>query len=58
MSCSGVDKTSLKLRNEIGIDIIACECDYPHSDCFWPDAPPDDRGGGDGRAGLLDERAD
>ena len=33
------DKTSLKLRHEIGIDIIAWECDYPHSDCFWPDAP-------------------
>jgi hypothetical protein len=31
--------TSLKLRNEIGIDIIAWECDYPHSDSFWPDAP-------------------
>ena len=25
--------------HEIGIDIIAWECDYPHSDCFWPDAP-------------------
>ena len=23
----------------IGIDIIAWECDYAHSDCFWPDAP-------------------
>ena len=33
------DKTSLKLRHEIGIDNIAWECDYPHSDCFWPDAP-------------------
>ena len=33
------DKTSLRLRHEIGIDIIAWECDYPHSDCFWPDAP-------------------
>ena len=30
---------SLKLRHEIGIDIISWECDYPHSDCFWPDAP-------------------
>lgn len=29
----------MKLRHEIGIDIIAWECDYPHSDCFWPDAP-------------------
>jgi len=21
------------------MDIIAWECDYPHSDCIWPDAP-------------------
>jgi AraC-like DNA-binding protein len=26
---NGTDKTSLKLRHEIGIDIIAWECDYP-----------------------------
>jgi hypothetical protein len=26
------------MRKEIGIDNIAWECDYPHSDCFWPDA--------------------
>ena len=39
MTCYVTDKTSLKLRHEIGIDIIAWECDYPHSDCFWPDAP-------------------
>jgi hypothetical protein len=39
LACYVTDKTSLKLRHEIGIDIIAWECDYPHSDCFWPDAP-------------------
>jgi hypothetical protein len=39
LACYVTDPTSLKLRHEIGIDIIAWECDYPHSDCFWPDAP-------------------
>jgi hypothetical protein len=39
LACYVTDKTSLKLRHEIGIDNIAWECDYPHSDCFWPDAP-------------------
>ncbi|WP_036508113.1 amidohydrolase family protein, partial [Nocardia aobensis] len=39
MACYVTDKTSLKLRHEIGIDIIAWECDYPHSDSLWPDAP-------------------
>ena len=39
LACYVTDKTSLKLRREIGIDNIAWECDYPHSDCFWPDAP-------------------
>jgi predicted TIM-barrel fold metal-dependent hydrolase len=37
--CYITDPTSLKLRREIGIDIIAFEVDYPHSDCLWPDAP-------------------
>ena len=25
--------------SEIGVDIIAFETDYPHSDSLWPDAP-------------------
>jgi hypothetical protein len=33
------DPVSLKVRADIGIDIIAWECDYPHSDSIWPDAP-------------------
>jgi hypothetical protein len=33
------DPVSLKVRHDIGIDIIAWECDYPHSDSIWPDAP-------------------
>src|SRR5690606_14191973 len=37
--CYVTDPTSLKLRHEIGIDNIAWECDYPHSDSLWPGAP-------------------
>jgi predicted TIM-barrel fold metal-dependent hydrolase len=39
VACYVTDRTSLKLRHEIGIDNIAWECDYPHSDSLWPDAP-------------------
>jgi predicted TIM-barrel fold metal-dependent hydrolase len=37
--CFITDPSALKLRHEIGIDTIAFEADYPHSDCLWPDAP-------------------
>jgi predicted TIM-barrel fold metal-dependent hydrolase len=39
LACFIYDPTSLKLFDEIGIDLIAFECDYPHSDSLWPDAP-------------------
>ena len=39
LACYVTDPTSLGLRNKIGIDLIAWECDYPHSDSMWPDAP-------------------
>ncbi|MFJ2667652.1 amidohydrolase family protein [Nocardia fluminea] len=39
LACYVTDKTALKFRHEIGIDNIAWECDYPHSDSLWPDAP-------------------
>ncbi|EME14345.1 amidohydrolase family protein [Rhodococcus triatomae] len=39
IACYVTDKTSLKLRHDIGIDTIAWECDYPHSDSLWPNAP-------------------
>ncbi len=39
LACFISDPTSLKLYREIGIDIIAFETDYPHSDSLWPDAP-------------------
>lgn len=39
LACYVTDPTALKLRHEIGIDNIAWECDYPHSDSIWPHAP-------------------
>jgi Amidohydrolase len=33
------DVTGLELRHRIGIDNLAWECDYPHSDSTWPTAP-------------------
>ena len=39
LACYVTDKTAIKNRHDVGIDIIAWECDYPHSDSMWPDAP-------------------
>jgi hypothetical protein len=39
LACYVTDPKALKLHADIGIDIIAWECDYPHSDSIWPDAP-------------------
>ncbi|MET8655377.1 amidohydrolase family protein [Nocardia aurea] len=39
LACYVTDRTSLKYRHDIGIDNIAWECDYPHSDSLWPGAP-------------------
>jgi predicted TIM-barrel fold metal-dependent hydrolase len=39
LACFISDPTSLKLAHEIGIDNIAFEVDYPHSDSVWPNAP-------------------
>lgn len=30
----------LQFRDHIGIDKIMWECDYPHTDCTWPDSTP------------------
>lgn len=38
LACFVSDPTSLKLRHDIGIDTIAWECDYPHSDSEFPGA--------------------
>jgi predicted TIM-barrel fold metal-dependent hydrolase len=39
LTCFIADPVGVQLRHLIGIDNIAWECDYPHSDSAWPDAP-------------------
>jgi len=39
LTCFISDPIGVKLRHDIGIDNIAWECDYPHSDSSWPRAP-------------------
>jgi predicted TIM-barrel fold metal-dependent hydrolase len=37
--CFIEDTTGLKLRHDTGVNNIAWECDYPHSDSTWPRSP-------------------
>jgi predicted TIM-barrel fold metal-dependent hydrolase len=39
LTCFISDKTGVRLRHEVGVDNIAWEADYPHSDSMWPGAP-------------------
>jgi len=39
LTCFISDGTGVALRDQIGIDNISWECDYPHSDSMWPSAP-------------------
>jgi predicted TIM-barrel fold metal-dependent hydrolase len=39
LTCFISDPVGVGLRDMIGIDNIAWECDYPHSDSSWPKAP-------------------
>jgi predicted TIM-barrel fold metal-dependent hydrolase len=39
LTCFIADPVGLRLRHMIGLDNIAWECDYPHSDSSWPHAP-------------------
>jgi predicted TIM-barrel fold metal-dependent hydrolase len=39
LTCFIADPVGILLRQMIGIDNIAWECDYPHSDSSWPTAP-------------------
>jgi predicted TIM-barrel fold metal-dependent hydrolase len=36
LACFICDPSGLLLRDRVGIDNIAYEVDYPHSDCTWP----------------------
>lgn len=39
LACFITDPTALLTRERIGIENIAWECDYPHSDSSWPRSP-------------------
>jgi predicted TIM-barrel fold metal-dependent hydrolase len=39
LACYITDPSGLLLRERIGMDIIAWECDYPHTDTTWPESP-------------------
>ncbi|HYA69305.1 MAG TPA: amidohydrolase family protein [Acidimicrobiales bacterium] len=39
LTCFISDPVGVALRDRIGLDNIAWEADYPHSDSMWPDAP-------------------
>ncbi|MGD9798058.1 MAG: amidohydrolase family protein [Acidimicrobiia bacterium] len=39
LACFITDPSALKLRDRIGVESLAWECDYPHSDCTWPNSP-------------------
>lgn len=39
LTCFIDDPVGIKLREDIGVDNISWECDYPHSDSTWPQAP-------------------
>jgi predicted TIM-barrel fold metal-dependent hydrolase len=38
-TCFIDDPVGVRLRDQVGIDKIMWECDYPHSDSTWPNAP-------------------
>jgi predicted TIM-barrel fold metal-dependent hydrolase len=39
ITCFIDDQAGLRQRDEIGVDRITWECDYPHSDSTWPRSP-------------------
>ena len=39
LACFITDPSGLALRDRIGVDILAWECDYPHTDTTWPESP-------------------
>jgi predicted TIM-barrel fold metal-dependent hydrolase len=39
LACFITDPAGLKLADDIGTDILAWECDYPHTDTTWPESP-------------------
>ena len=39
LSCFIEDRSGLRLRDLIGVENLAWECDYPHPDTTWPRSP-------------------
>jgi predicted TIM-barrel fold metal-dependent hydrolase len=39
LTCFISDPVGVQLRHQIGLENMAWECDYPHSDSSWPNAP-------------------
>jgi predicted TIM-barrel fold metal-dependent hydrolase len=39
LTCFIDDRIGLMIRDEVGVDSICWECDYPHSDSTWPQSP-------------------
>jgi predicted TIM-barrel fold metal-dependent hydrolase len=39
LGCFITDPAALNIRHRMGIETIAWECDYPHSDSTWPSSP-------------------
>ncbi|HVV30439.1 MAG TPA: amidohydrolase family protein [Mycobacteriales bacterium] len=39
LGCFITDPSALHLVDRIGVDSVAWECDYPHSDSTWPESP-------------------
>jgi predicted TIM-barrel fold metal-dependent hydrolase len=39
LTCFIEDTVGLAIRDRIGVENIAWECDYPHSDATWPQSP-------------------
>jgi len=39
LACFITDPSALRLRDRMGVETLAWECDYPHSDCTWPNSP-------------------
>lgn len=39
LNCFIEDEFGLKNLQYVGEDMVAYECDYPHSDCLWPESP-------------------
>jgi predicted TIM-barrel fold metal-dependent hydrolase len=39
LTCFIDDPCGIEMRDRIGVDCISWECDYPHSDCTWPESP-------------------